>query len=99
MPLCQRCKKNIHHGLPEQPGRNMLEVKFPKRFEIEHIDPLTVPVQVVTKDNHEFLYSTIGAMPPLSPIWFYGPFAGKEDEQWCLRFEAREYYESMTKGD
>lgn len=69
--------------------------RFPKRFEIEGLDPFTLKVQVVTKDAYKVFETLEKACQEVNLHGFCGPMADKIDGNWCIRFESKEVYASM----
>jgi hypothetical protein len=69
----------------------MQQVIFPKRFEIEGINPLSVPVKLVRSVNGkltEVVYENFEAFQAVYTVSeFSGPMACKLKGEWCVRFE------------
>lgn len=77
------------------------QIYFPKRFEMEGIDPLTVKVKVVNLfgevGREEKIFNSLAEVPEALIFGCVGPMADKLDNQWCLRFETRETYKHLSK--
>lgn len=76
-------------------------MRFPKRFEIEGIDPLTVKCKIVqTVDGRLFeqvMENILVADSVINLRDFMGPFADKHEGKWCVRFESKIAYKLLSE--
>lgn len=75
-----------------------LNLRFPKRFEIEGLDPYTLKVKVVFKGGYRIYNSLDDAVKVFKNFnRFCGPMACKIDGKWCIRFESSKAYDYYSK--
>lgn len=74
----------------------MKKYNFPKRFELEGLDPLKVKVQVVGNKLYKVYDNLEAAEKEHDLKSFYGPFADKVGNNWALRFETPEAYRILS---
>ena len=81
--------------------KEVTAMRFPKRFELESVNPLDAQVKIVIdgggigfitrvfKNLEDFFNhgNTLSAL--------VGPMADKHDGNWCLRFECKNTYKQM----
>lgn len=75
---------------------NQLAFKFPKRFEMEKVNPLECPVQVVSKNSTQVFGNMEIACKEVDLSKYAGPFAGSVNGQRAVRFESAEAYEMLS---
>jgi len=82
------------------------QIVFPKRFELEGLDPREVQVKIVVLAGNQYIqkiYKNLDDVPADTGLRnLYGPFADKiykseHDWKWCLRFENNTAYNSFSK--
>lgn len=75
-------------------------MKFPKRFEIEGIDPLTVKCKLVDCENGCLFELVLDCVEIAANVVdlskFYGPMSDKHDGKWCVRFESKSAYKALS---
>ena len=70
--------------------------KFPKRFELEGIDPLQAPVLIVDSLYTEHMYENLAAVPASILPGLVGPMADKRNGRWVVRFESQNVYDRLS---
>ena len=71
-------------------------LKFPKRFEIEGLDPLKLKVKVVSLKKEIVFKNLEDADQIMDLSRLAGPMADKHEGQWCVRFECKETYRKLS---
>lgn len=71
-------------------------MKFPKRFEIEKLDPMTLKVKVVGMGQVNIYDNMEQAGKILNFMFLAGPMADKHEGQWCVRFETFDANKRMS---
>lgn len=75
----------------------MKTYKFPKRFEIEGIDPLTVKVKVLFSMKDVIIFDNIQEAEKVVNFDGFHPFmACKHEDKWCLRLETSQVYAKLS---
>lgn len=76
---------------------NASTIKFPKRFEMEGLDPLTLKVKVVAQDGVHFFDNVQSMLDQLgSRDGLAGPMADMHEGVRCVRFETSKMYELLS---
>ncbi len=71
-------------------------IKFPKRFEMENVNPLECPVQVVSLQSIQVFGNMGIAINEVDLGRYAGPFAGSVNGQRAVRFESMEAYARLS---
>lgn len=76
-------------------------ITFPRRFEMEGIDPLTVKCKVVHCVEGRLFENMYDSVEMASYIvclsTLCGPMADKDrDGNWCVRFESKKAYKALS---
>jgi len=74
----------------------MKNYKFPRRFEIEGLDPLTLKVQVVRVGDFKVYDNLETAEASEDLAGMAGPMADKIAGVWCIRFESWEANDRLS---
>jgi hypothetical protein len=71
-------------------------LKFPKRFEIEGVDPCTLKVKVVSNLKEIVFKSLEDADHIMDLSRFVGPMADMHEGKRCVRFECKDSYQKLS---
>jgi hypothetical protein len=71
--------------------------RWPRRFEMEGLDPYQLKVEIVTTCDRVVFDNILEAEQKVNLKPFMGPMAGMIDDQWCIRFESESAYKLLSQ--
>lgn len=72
---------------------DLKHLRFPKRFEVEDLDPFKLKVKIAFKGGEKIFENLEEAAKEFKDFEkLYGPMACQINGNWCVRFETQELY-------